>query len=112
MTLYCKETTFDRGWPRKCSNKAVGDHGMCRVHSPEAVARRRAKADERDAKARVEWDRRRAEDRFKSHAHAFYDALKVIAEGHNNPMMLAKQVIEGKAPPASEDPARVAAKVA
>lgn len=104
MSGYCKATTFERGWPRKCSNNAVGDHGMCRVHSPEAVARRRVKQDERDKIQAMNIQRQIAKARFASHARTFYDALKKIADGDNDPRALAYFTIEGKAPPTEPAP--------
>lgn len=95
----CKATVFERGWPHKCGNNAIGSHGKCRVHSPEAVAAREAKANERAEADRAKWQRKFAEDKFNAHARSFYDALKAIADGDNNARQLARDVISGKTPP-------------
>lgn len=85
------------GYP--CSRKAVGPHGFCGVHSPEAVARRKLKSVELYAEQRRQDEARYAADRFRRYAHDFYEALKKIADGHDDPMLLAHLTIKDKAPP-------------
>ena len=86
----CFETVhyYVSNWPhtKQCSRAAkVGDY--CKQHDPCTVAKRRAKA---DAKYEAAWQVRRKEIR----GPKMFEALKEIADGHNNPRLLAWETIE------------------
>ena len=97
----CSKRVYDRhvwsGYP--CGRKAVGSHGLCGIHSPEAEARRKQKSDAYYAEQRQQSDARAAAEKFRRHSRSFYDALKLIVDGHNDPRTVARKAIEGKAPP-------------
>ena len=63
---------------------AIGDR--CKQHDPERVKK---KTLERNAIADQKWQHRRKE----IHGARFYNALKQIANGHNNPRTLAQGVV-------------------
>lgn len=69
----------------------------CGSHSPEAVAKRQAKAVERDAKYKAEAEARLAAwraDRTRREEHPrFLEALLAIARGHNDACGLAREVV-------------------
>jgi hypothetical protein len=71
----CSETVFkERGFSYRCHNNAkYGD--KCGVHSPEAVARRKAKSNEAYKKQSRIWDARVKREREDAHKLATYDAL-------------------------------------
>ena len=76
----------------QCTRKAIcdpdkdGNPTTCKQHSQEAS---KARKDKRDA----EYARQSREWAFKRNGERFYDALKLIAEGHNDPRSLAQDVI-------------------
>lgn len=73
----------------QCSHKrGQGPDGLyCGTHNPEKVAERRAKA---QAEADAKWDAKLAphHDRVR-----FEKALKLIADGHNDPRWVARQAL-------------------
>jgi hypothetical protein len=88
---------------KQCSRK--NGHGpdgaFCKQHDPEALAAKRvalaAKRAARDAAWKQEWDKKRQESAFAAESK---DAIRAIAEGHNDPMTLAREILaryEGKA---------------
>lgn len=72
----------------QCSRKrGFGpDEAYCRQHDPAAVEERRRASDERFTK---EMNQRRVQ----LHGRTFYEALKQIAEGHNDARGLAQEVL-------------------
>lgn len=79
-----------------------GGFWWCRIHSPEAVAKRKAEAQERRHQHMLRWQAadRRAEERARRE-RAYPDlevALKAIAAGHNDPRSLAAEVLAKHAP--------------
>lgn len=47
----CQKTVWEQGWKRKCAHRAVPGTMLCKMHSPEAVAARRARLEAKwDAK--------------------------------------------------------------
>ena len=89
---YCCEQVRDQErWPRyhRCRFKAaVTREGKpyCRVHDPKL---REIKVKERQR----DWNTKQNQERFKWHGRTFYNALKQIAEGHNDPGALARETI-------------------
>lgn len=63
------------------------DEAYCKTHDPSRVA---AAAQKRQA----EWVARSNRERKQYAGATFYDALKLIAEGHNDARGLAQQVIK------------------
>lgn len=87
----CEEVTrYIGNWPSSGQCVRKRGHGpgeqYCKQHDPEAVAARRAEA---DAKATKDFNARR----FQYHGRTFYNALKQIAEGHNDARGLAQEVL-------------------
>lgn len=77
----------------QCGRKGIIERdGMlwCKTHDPEAVAARRAKQEARWAKEQAEWKRNWAIERLRAKS---YEAIKQIAEGHNDPRGLALEVL-------------------
>ena len=81
---------------KQCSRK--NGHGpdgaFCKQHDPVALAAKRVA---RDAAWRREWDQKARESAFTAESKA---AIRAIAEGHNDPMTLAREILaryEGKA---------------
>jgi hypothetical protein len=75
---------------RQCNRKrGHGPDGLyCKQHDPAAVAARNAEV----CRAREErWERQMRPHRMRE---AYEKALRDIANGHNDPMTLAKQVLE------------------
>jgi hypothetical protein len=68
--------------------------GFCKLHDPEAVAKRK---DERDAKRNAEWAAKNAawhlEARKKAALPELIAAMKLIAEGHNDARGLAVEML-------------------
>lgn len=73
----------------QCNRKnGYGPGGLyCKQHDPAAVAARRA---ESDARYEAQWQ----EHRYQIHGKTFFDALKKIAEGHNDARGLARDIID------------------
>jgi hypothetical protein len=81
---------------KQCSRK--NGHGpdgaFCKQHDPQALAAKRVA---RDAAWRREWDQKARKSAFTSESK---NAIRAIAEGHNDPMTLAREILaryEGKA---------------
>lgn len=74
---------------RQCNRKrGFGpDKAYCKQHDPEA---RKARQAERDRKYYAKAN----QDRYKWHGPEFFDVLEKIANGHNDPMTIAKEIIE------------------
>lgn len=83
---------------RQCTRKhGFGPDGAyCKQHDPEAVARRKAEVEKRDAerylKQRLEWAGPR-----------FFAVLKQIADGHNDPRTIALEAIASYLPKEARD---------
>jgi hypothetical protein len=104
---YCKRPDFARCadsvylgsvWhgSKQCSRK--NGHGpdgaFCKQHDPVALAAKRVAE---EAAWKREWDQKARESAFTSESKA---AIRAIAEGHNDPMTLAREILaryEGKA---------------
>lgn len=89
-TPRCQKWVYSRdGWGRshQCSRSAKVDGTWCRQHDPKAAKRR---LEERAARYETEWQRRRLEIA----GPRFHAALRQIAEGHNDPGALAREVLE------------------
>jgi hypothetical protein len=104
---YCKRPDFARCadsvysgsvWrgSKQCSRK--NGHGpdgaFCKQHDPVALAAKRV---EEDAAWKRELDQKHRESAFIAESK---DAIRAIAEGHNDPMTLAREILaryEGKA---------------
>ena len=92
FTRCCAEVAdTSTGWTRfhQCSRKRGHgpDEAYCKTHDPAAV---KAKRDEAQRKYDEKW----AKERVKSWGPTFYEALKQIADGHNDARQLAKDVLE------------------
>jgi len=95
----CAESVSDGGrmvTSSQCSRK--NGHGpggaFCKQHDPVAIAAKRVA---RDAALKREWDQKARESAFTAESKA---AIRAIAEGHNDPMTLAREILaryEGKA---------------
>lgn len=85
----CAYEIWDNHLTHQCSRK--NGHGpdelYCKQHDPAAIAARDAARKERHDK---EWNERRKE----IYGKTFYNALKQIADGHNDARALAKDVLE------------------
>ncbi len=79
----------------------------CGVHSPLAVAKRKAKSNERYEAHKAKWadaDRKRAEaDKLLTNAPRYIEALRQIAAGHNDPRALAIETLGELLEPKSHD---------
>ena len=90
-TPKCQEAImrYVGNWPQglaQCTRSAkVGDR--CRQHDPVFIAKKEA---DRTVKYNNEWAARRKE----IHGAAFYNALELIAAGHNDPRTLATEMID------------------
>lgn len=62
------------------------DEAYCKQHSPEAQANRNAKSD-------ASYKEKRRNQRIEWYAPRFLNALQQIADGHNDPRTLAKDII-------------------
>lgn len=86
----CCENLRDRYQPGgyQCTRKrGYGPDGAyCKQHDPAAVAEREAKSKK---KYDEQWHRRRLE----LGGRRFYEALRKIADGHNDPRALAQETI-------------------
>ena len=74
-------------WPRwnQCERAAkVGD--FCKQHSPDVVAERRKKADEKYEASTLKW-------RTEVNGAKFLAVLRQIAEGHNDARGLATETV-------------------
>jgi hypothetical protein len=80
------EPPWYRGSP--CGRKAVRD-GFCNIHHPEKVKARREKA---AAEAKARWDAKQARSPW-AVANRYREALRKIADGHNDPRTLAKETL-------------------
>jgi hypothetical protein len=91
FTRCCYEVfSSERGvMHHQCANRrnAGPDKAYCKVHDPEAV---KARAAASDRKYRDETNRQQVQ----WHGSSFLAALRQIADGHNDPRSLAREVIE------------------
>jgi hypothetical protein len=74
----------------QCSRKKVVEvdgFGYCKQHSPEAEAKRNEARREREAA-----DRRRSDYQYKRPLE-YRDALRLIADGHNDPRAVAAEAL-------------------
>lgn len=88
----CCESVWSRGrWSRsyQCQRKrGFGpDKAYCKQHDPEVA---KARKDAADARSNAKWQARRLE----IYGKTFFDALKKIADGHNDARGLAQEVID------------------
>ena len=88
----CAEEIFRDHHYWQCPRKrGYGPEGAyCKQHDPESVAKKRA---EREAKWEAEWaesQRKHARNAFKLR---FEKALREIAAGHNDPRLLAAELL-------------------
>lgn len=100
-----EEVTYYTGrWPnhKQCSRKASVDGAWCKQHAPHIVSAKKEDENKR-IKASIRADRH--DYFFKSHGKEFYDALKKIADGHNNARALAVVTLSlaGEVPKLTED---------
>jgi hypothetical protein len=93
-TKCCVEVSGGAGYgrmfsTRQCSGKRGHGPGMayCSKHDPEAVKAR-------EAKSQAVWMRKANALRYQTHGPEFYEALKQIADGHNDARGLAKKIIK------------------
>ena len=63
------------------------DEAYCKQHDPAAK-------EARNKKSEAVWNERYNKERYSIHGRNFFDALKKIADGHNDPRALAKEVIK------------------
>ena len=99
---------MDTRWPRwhQCQKKAkvwyevferdekrqsLGKCGFCTTHDPIKVKERRIAREKRES---ASWDLRMNELKYRTAGPAFADALRQIANGHNDPRTLAKLTLE------------------
>lgn len=92
LTRCCEEvTTYVGRFPQhhQCGRKrGYGpDKAYCKQHDPEAVKARREAS---EAKYNAEFNKRR----YQWHGRKFFDVLKIIADGHNDPRTLARETID------------------
>lgn len=75
-------------WPnhKQCARKHLPGSPFCKQHDPAVEAARRAESDRRGA---IAWLKRRKEFR----GEHFFNALKAIADGDNNPRETARAAI-------------------
>lgn len=85
----CAETVWDNHLSHQCRRKNGHGHmGLyCKQHDPEFVK-------ERDEERRQRADREWQERRKQIHGKTFYDALKTIADGHNDARGFAENVLK------------------
>lgn len=76
---------------KQCTRKAVVDGCWCKQHDPAAI-RKRDLEKQKEEKLQNQIESRRWW--FKARGEKFYDALKAIADGHNDARQLAKEVLE------------------
>lgn len=104
FTRCCAEVSspLGNGWTNshQCNRKrGHGPNGdYCKQHDPAAQAQRDAKAHARQEAEHRVW-------RMRAYGKTFYDALRQIAEGHNDARGLAEEVLakfDGITPPAPE----------
>ncbi len=77
-------------WHQHQCNRKRGfgpDEAYCKQHDPAAAQKRREAS---DRKYNEEFNKRR----YEWHGKKFFDALQVIANGHNDARQLAKDVID------------------
>jgi hypothetical protein len=89
----CKWVSHPRGWGgRQCERKrGYGpEQAYCKQHDPVAE---KARNDERDARWAAEREEIRANLKLQRNAQNFLDALRLIANGHNDPRSLALEAI-------------------
>lgn len=72
----------------QCSNKrGFGpDQAYCKIHDPEAIRKRQEKSD-------LAYKTKYNKERYRFHGYVFFDALRKIADGHNDARGLAQEVI-------------------
>lgn len=89
----CAEMVSDRDtrWPRfhQCRFKrGYGPEGaFCKIHDPEAKRRR-------DAEKEARWKREHRARMRGACGPKFLDALRRIADGHNDPRGLAREIVD------------------
>lgn len=87
----CQEVVqaYWTNWPsfHQCERRAKVDGRWCKQHDPEAVKAREA---ERTAK----WNADMATRRVELAGQRFLNALRQIADGHNDPRTLARDTIK------------------
>ena len=91
-TRCCEEVRREQGgWPHyhQCTRKrGYGpDEAYCKTHDPAAKLARRKASDDK-------YDREYNARRFEYNGKKFYEALKLIAMGHNDARGLAKFTID------------------
>jgi hypothetical protein len=82
------------GWHySQCSRKrGYGpEEAYCKTHDPVAV---KARNDAQSAKWNAEWAEAEAKRKLANNAQNFLDALRLIADGHNDPRSLAIEAIK------------------
>lgn len=87
----CQEVWSNERWSRHSQCQRKRGHGpdgaYCRQHDPEVVKARRAAS---DARYKAEFN----EKRYGWHGKTFFDALQLIADGHNDARGLARETID------------------
>lgn len=85
----CCEIVYDGWWSKQCSRKrGFGpEAAYCKQHDPATVAAR-------DAEKRVKWEADSKKYQLSFRAPQLLEALKKIAEGHDDPRALAAETIE------------------
>lgn len=63
------------------------EKAYCKIHDPDYVK-------EKSIKQRQEYIERVNKERYKWHGREFFNALEIIANGHNDPRTLATEVIK------------------
>lgn len=92
LTRCCQEVqVYPGNWPSYHQCRRPRGHGpeqaYCKQHDPAAAETRRAAL---TARSKEKWDKRR----YELYGKQFFDALKQIADGHNDPRTLAKETIK------------------
>jgi hypothetical protein len=67
------------------------EDAYCKLHDPVAV---KARDDARSEKWNTEWAEAAVKRKLASNAQNFLDALRLIADGHNDPRSLAMEAIK------------------
>lgn len=76
-------------FPRKgrCMRKATVDGKWCKQHSPEAIAERTVKSKAKNEANLRTW-------KFRNRGQHYFQTLKQIAEGCNDPQHIAREAIK------------------
>lgn len=91
MTEICQKRVWDSFHNHICGKKAAYLDGdgkpACKLHSAAAKA-------QRELASEMRYTQERAEGEYRWNAKQMFDALLLIAQGHNDPRTLAREAIK------------------